>query len=146
MNKVEIKIKREPRRTFLKALFAKARELGIDPDQLRDEIAPEIIKKRLSAATAPEIGKVIDHITKSVASPRGNDFKYPSTKDGLIEELRDVAFARWGADYERSLNAFINANRKVKTHYAFVDVSTLKAVKNRIKALNSEEGIGQADG
>jgi hypothetical protein len=154
----QLKQKEDSRMKLLRALFVKSRDLGIGADQLRDEIAPEVIGKRLSAANAPEIGKVLDHITKPVpfgrlraGSPpvrpepveglKVPGFKYPSTKHGLMRELEDVARVRWGIDYKRPLNKFLNANRKVETHYGFANVSTMKAVKDRIVALNKKEGL-----
>jgi hypothetical protein len=134
-------VKKEDKRAMLlRALFAKSRDLGISADQLRDEIAPEVIKKRLSAASAPEIARLLDHITKPAPRGKGGGFKYPSSKHGLIRELEDAACDRWGEGWPLALNAFINANRTARTHYKFLNVSALKAVKDRIKELNSKEG------
>ena len=48
---------------LLAALFAEAKKLGIDQEVLRNEIAPAVIKKRLSMASGQEIVRVIEHVT-----------------------------------------------------------------------------------
>ena len=48
---------------LLAALFAEAKKLGIEQDVLRNEIAPAVIKKRLSMASGQEILRVIEHVT-----------------------------------------------------------------------------------
>lgn len=55
-------VKKDNRNECLAALFVKASTRGIDQAELRNEIAPAVIKKRLSQATAREIQRVIKHI------------------------------------------------------------------------------------
>ncbi|MBI5561300.1 MAG: hypothetical protein HY894_00365 [Deltaproteobacteria bacterium] len=155
--------KEKARKNLLAALFVKAGNHGIEADELREDIAPTVIGKRLSEASAREIVRVIEHVAKLYQTPspssplmgeagtplpreahcngeREGEFKrYPSSRPGLIEELKDVARARWGADFEKPLNEFVNHNRPVKTHYKFLDVTTLKGIKERIKELNATE-------
>ncbi|TAN60752.1 hypothetical protein EPN18_08010 [bacterium] len=156
------------RSRLLSALFAKAQNRGVDADALRDDIAPAVLGKRLSEANAREIVKLLDHVMAlyqtaptlpSVPSHQGRgslvpspfptaqgerekqgEFKrYPSSRAGLVAELEDVARIRWGADYEKSLNAFVNSNSiKAVTHYRFLNVAALKAVKERIKELSAK--------
>ncbi|MBI5167765.1 MAG: hypothetical protein HY998_08565, partial [candidate division NC10 bacterium] len=138
---------------MLAALFAEAKKLGIDQEQLRNEIAPAVIKKRLSMASAQEVLRVIEHVTgrgDSCNRPvkgltQGSPLhKYDSSKAGLIQELEDVARERWGkgvetqdfASVQKSLNAFVNANREIPTHYKMMSVTGLKAIKERIKEMN----------
>lgn len=141
---------------LLAALFAEAKKLGIEQDTLRNEIAPAVIKKRLSMASGQEILRVIEHITGRGEScirpsrqgnqPRQGDHKdaplqkYPSSKAGLLQELEDVARERWGDDFSKSLNAFVNANREIQTHYKMMSVAGLKALKERIKEMNRKDG------
>lgn len=156
--------KRDPRHSLLAALFVKAQNRGIDADELREDIAPTIIGKRLSEASAREIVRLLDHVTKlyktaphptlprewggekevpgSLSSPvEGEDKKakhYDSSRAGLIEELEDTARARWGAEFERPLNEFVNHNRKARTHYKFLKVADMKALKERLKELHAK--------
>lgn len=120
------------RAKILSALFSKAAKMGIDAEALREEIAPSVIKKRLSEASAQEIVRLIDHVTgldtrdRSYSSRDG--FKYDSSRAGLIEELKDAGRARWGAEFEGPLNAFVNSHLKVKTNYRWLKVAALKAL------------------
>lgn len=133
--------KTEPRQKLLAALFSKARELGIEGDDLRKNIAPEVIKKRLSKASSQEIFKVLDHIMGLYTKTGYIEFE--SSKAGLIAELCAAARERWGDDYEKPLKAFINSHgfKGTLTHVKFMNVTDLKAFKDRIKELNRTEGI-----
>lgn len=135
---------KETRQRLLAALFSKALKAGICAETLRDDIAPAVIKKRVSEATAQELCRLIDHVTgimnPSLSSKDGR-FRHDSSRAGLIEEIKDAARERWGAEFEKSLNAFINANWPAKTHYRFLGVSALKALKKRIAELNRQDGV-----
>lgn len=129
-----------PKQRLLAALFTKGAKLGLDADTIRNQITPEVLKKRLSEAEPREIVRVIEHMTGLYKSrPK----KYESSKAGLIEELEDAAKARWGASFEHSLNAFINSHafQGTKTHYKFMRVTDLKAFKDRLVQLNRAEHI-----
>lgn len=129
-----------PKQRLLAALFTKGAKLGLDADTIRNQITPEVIKKRLSEAEPREIVRVIEHMTGLYKSrPK----KYESSKAGLIEELEDAAKSRWGAAFEQSLNAFINSHayKGTKTHYKFMSVTDLKAFKDRLVQLNRVEQI-----
>lgn len=126
--------------------------MGIDAEALRGEIAQSVIKKRLSEATAQEIARVLDHITGLHNPPhsplgKGGSFKnakggrYDSSRAGLIEELEDAARARWGAEFEGPLNAFVNSHLKIKTNYRWLRVSALKALKTRIVEMSRHDGM-----
>lgn len=144
-----------PTRNLLAGLFAEANKLGIDQETLRNEVAPAVIKKRLSMASGQEILRVIEHITGrrgGACSARLTGVqqatgarqaaplqKYESSKSGLLQELEDVAKARWGDDFSKSLNAFVNANREIPTHYKMMGVAGLKALKERIKEMNRKD-------
>ncbi|TAN59641.1 hypothetical protein EPN18_10080 [bacterium] len=120
----------------------KAQNRGIDADTLRDDIAPAVLGKRLSEANAREIVKLLGHVTALYKAPASfgeltAPKRYGSSRAGLVAELEDVARARWGVDYEKSLNAFVNSKSiKAVTHYRFLDVAALKGLKERIKELN----------
>lgn len=178
----------DTRKRLLAAFFSKASKIGLDLSEegdLRSVIVPSLCKgKRLSEATAQEIVRVIEHVTKlyNIPSPfplpcrervktssplTGEDGgegenivgsaikkdgslkkssslhpdykRYESSRAGLIEELKDAARARWGADFEKPLNEFVSHNRPCRTHYRFLDVTALKAIKERIKELNAKE-------
>lgn len=134
--------RKDTKNSLLKALFSRARAVGIDSDELRDVIAPAVISKRLSEATPREVMRVLDHITTPLSPPlKGGNKRgvYPASRDGLIDELKDASRERWGQKYEKPLNAFINSHRKTATHYRFLPTGTLKQIKERIKELNAEE-------
>ncbi|OGC00125.1 hypothetical protein A2V82_16435 [candidate division KSB1 bacterium RBG_16_48_16] len=148
---------------LLAALFAEAKKVGVDQETLRNEVAPAVIKKRLSMASAQEVLRVIEHVTGKSQPPRPSGtppylrrgaksklssppilggvgvVRYESSKSGLLQELEDVARERWGEGFAKSLNAFINANREIQTHYKMMGVTGLKALKERIKEMNRKE-------
>lgn len=131
-------MKRPARQKLLCAVFAEAKKKGIDADFLREEIAPNVIRKRLSSASSPELIKILEHIT----GKNGKVKKYDSSVDGLVTELMDAARARWGEDFDKPLKAFINSHgfKGTLTHYSWMSVTDLKAFKERIKELNRQEG------
>ena len=132
------KIKKDSRKNLLAALFVKAKNRGIEPDELREDIAPIVINKRISEASVKELVSLIEHITK-YKNPSNTERKYPSSRDGLIQELEDAARARWSDGWTQSLNAFVNSHSdKAVTHYKFLSVAALKAIKGRIVELNKE--------
>ena len=128
--------KTEPRQKLLKSLFAKARQLGIESDELREKIAPQVITKRLSEASTKELFVVLDHMTRLYM--QSGYQKFESSRPGLILELESIARERWGEEFAKSLNAFINshAQKGARRHYRFLPVPDLKAFKNRLKELN----------
>lgn len=132
--------KREPRQKLLAALFAKAREIGVENEELREEIAPKLLKKRLSEASSQEIFRVMEHITGFYMGGSGYQ-KFESSKAGLLKELEDAAKARWGDDFKQSLLAFINSHgfKGTLTHYRFMKITELKAFKDRLKELNKTD-------
>ncbi|MBI4652243.1 hypothetical protein HY745_13415 [Candidatus Desantisbacteria bacterium] len=127
---------------LLSAIFAEAKSACIDSDLLRNSIAPAIIKKRMSAATNRDLFILLTHLKTKNNKPWKESLKpkFDSSRSGLIKELESVADARWGEGFEKSLNAFINSNNKdnILKHYKFLNISTLKAIKNRIKELNNK--------
>lgn len=148
------------RQKLMGALFCEAQKKGINAETLRNDIAPSIIGKRLSKASAQEIIKLIEHVTGRANPPRPpfvkggmsktpplekgdkGGFRYESSKSGLIQELEDVARARWGDGFAKSLNAFLNANRETQTHYKFLSVTSLKAIKERLREMNRSDRRG----
>lgn len=130
--------KTESRRRCLAALFSKAAKAGLTQDQLREDLAPGLLGKRLSEATAQEILRVVEYIAGlyGLSSPLKKGKKYDPSRAGLLEELEDAARERWGGEYVKSLNAFVNHNRPQPTHYRFLKVADLKAIKRRILELN----------
>ena len=140
-----------PKEKLLAALFAEAKKVGVEQETLRNEVAPAVITKRLSKASAQEVLRVIEHVTGSGqgSGVRGQQNrapitghrpqKYESSKAGLLQELEDVARERWGEGFAKSLNAFVNANREIQTHYKMMGVAGVKALKERIKALNLKD-------
>ena len=113
---------------LLPVLFIKAKDKGISQERLREEICLEVIGCRISKASAPQILRLIDHITGG--RPRNFKPRYEQSLNGLKEELKDLAAVRWGDGWENSLNAFCQAFGV--SHYNFLDVTHAKAVKKRL--------------
>lgn len=126
---------KETKNRLLRALFLKARKAGIASDELRDYIAPAVIGKRLSEASPKELLRVIERVSGHRVQ------KYAGSRAGLIEELTDVARARWGEEFEGPLNTFVNSHRSTVTHYKFLPTKTLKVFKNRLKELNIKDPV-----
>lgn len=121
------------RRRLLAALFAEAPKKGIGEEDLRDVIAPGLIRKRLSEASASEVYKVLEHVT---GKRRPKKARYESSIEGLRKEVTDLARERFGEDYERPLNAFC---RKFGVgHYRWLNVGHAKAIRERLKQLQAE--------
>lgn len=133
-------MKASTRRRLLAALFAKSAKAGLSAEFVRDELAPDVIGKRLSEATAQEILKLIEHLAGAYPAKEGGPEGFyrggAGGRAGLLAELEDAASRRWGEDFERPLNAFVNSRRKTPTHYRFLRVADLKALKERIRGLN----------
>lgn len=127
------------RHAMLGKLFIEAQERGIDQHALRDDIVPALIGRRLSAASEKQIGVVLAHITGPQRKPHTpRSMPYASSLQGLRDEIKDLAKARWGAEWERSL---INLCRKFGVdHYIFLDLAHGKAVKARLVSWMREPG------
>jgi len=74
------------------------------------------------------------------AAPRekkGSWKKYESSIEGLRQEICDLAKARWGDDFERSLNAL--CQRFGIRHWKWLDVAHGKEIKNAILRMNAAD-------
>mgnify|MGYP001567645045 CR=1 FL=1 len=128
---------RNPKAKILKALFSEAKKLGIDQETLREDVAPGVINKRLSAATPQEVARVLVYIHNRHGIPETRNSKhetqnpklkrYESSRAGLLEEVKDLAVARFGQDFVRPLNALCERFRV--EGYRSMRVSQAKAVK-----------------
>lgn len=123
-------MKKNTRKKLLSVIFAEAKKRGIDPGFIRDEVAPSICGARLSQAQPGQLMRLIEHLTGSKRS-------FPPSRNGLLQELETIAKNRWGYDFTPSLNAFVNSHRKAPTHYRFLSIADLKAIKERLKELNA---------
>lgn len=131
---------------LLKALFAEAKKFGIDQETLREDIAPGVIGKRLSKAKVWEVAQVLDHIKALHGVPStplppasGGQWKrYESSRVGLLEEIKDIALARFGQDYIVPLNSLC-ARFGESDGYRKMRVSALKELKRRLKELNRDD-------
>lgn len=145
---------------IIKALFAEAKKLGINQETLRDDITPGVINKRLSVATPQEIAKVLIYIHNRHGVPdapppapsKGGDLspaggglgggmRYESSRAGLLEEIRDLAIARFGEDYALPLNAFC-ARFGETDGFRKMRVNQMKIIKQRLKELQREDPRG----
>lgn len=141
---------RNGKHAILKALFSEAKRLGIDQETLRDDIAHAVIHKRLSKATPQEIAKVLVYIHKlhgivenpipdwigdEIRNPKWK--RYESSRDGLLQEIKDLAIARFGQDFIRPLNALCERFRV--EGYRSLRVNQAKAVKQTLLRLQRED-------
>lgn len=150
-----------PKFEILKAIFAEAKRQGIPQETVREDIAPGVIGKRLSQARPQEAARVLDHIRTLAApppqspskggqlSPRSTEltpksgggsrgWKYTSSRAGLLEEVKDIAIARFGQDYIVPLNNLC-ARFGEGDGYHKMRVSALKELKRRLKELNQSD-------
>lgn len=133
MNNPNIKPKRN---AMLGKLFIEAQERGIDQQELRDDIVPALIGRRLSAASEKQIGLVLAHIAGPMkkrgqgpgSRSQGEQQKYASSMQGLKEEICDLAKARWGEAWELPLNNF--CLRFGVKRWQWLDVRHGRAVKD----------------
>ncbi|MDG6005528.1 MAG: hypothetical protein E3K29_06725 [Candidatus Brocadia sp.] len=134
----------------LKALFAEAAKYGISQETLREDIAPCVIGKRLSDAKVREVARVLDHIkalhgvpyTPKPTAGGGQWNRYESSKAGLLEEVKDLAVARFGQDFVVPLNNLC-ARFGESDGYRKMRVSALKEIKRRLKELQRDDPRGQ---
>lgn len=125
------------RHAMLGALFCQAQERGISSEQLRDEIAPGLIGRRLSAASEKQIGLVLAHI----AGPRpklrtpNSGRSYTSSLKGLRDEICDLARERFGESWELPLNNF--CVRFGVKRWQWLNVSHGRAVKAALVRLQN---------
>lgn len=63
------------RNRLLAALFSQAMKKGIGSEELREVIAPNVIRKRLSKASPQEIVRVIEHLAGGKTTPFNSPFK-----------------------------------------------------------------------
>lgn len=126
------------RHRILKALFAEAERLGVSQESLRDDISQGVIGRRLSQATAGELIRVLEHIRVIHAVPLVTRKRYESSRQGLIEEIRDIARERFGEDYAAPLNAFC-ARFGEPDGFRKMRVSQMKVVKQRLLELQKTD-------
>ena len=138
---------------LLNALFAEAKKLGISQETLREDVALGVINKRLSAATPQEVARVLVYIHNRHGIPDcrdtvlrvptgGNGMRYESSRAGLLEEIRDLAIARFGEDYALPLNAFC-ARFGETDGFRRMRVGQMIRVKQRLKELQREDPRGE---
>jgi len=133
-----------PKSKILKALFSEAKKLGIDQETLREDVAPGVIGKRLSAASSAEVARVLVYIHNRhgvLGNPkseiRNPKLQYESSRRGLLQEIADLAKQRFGEDYVRPLNAL--CERFKVEGYRSMRVSQAKAVKATLIRLQRED-------
>jgi hypothetical protein len=87
--------KKDLRSVKLGRLFAEAKKRGIDGDQLRNEIAPNQIKKRLSKATVTEIEWLTQYIGAApspTSLPRGEATPEKPLMSGFKERYDELGY------------------------------------------------------
>lgn len=139
------------------ALFAEVEKHGIDTKDegymhFRNNIAPEIIGKRISKANAYELGKLLDYVHKwagvkkeakaeFTGTPQTMDEyyrkKYPPNRKGLLEEISDLLSIRFRDNYTGRLN--FTSRFGAKDGFRLMKINGLKALKSRLKELNRSD-------
>ncbi|GAB62670.1 MAG: hypothetical protein DWB56_14805 [Candidatus Jettenia sp.] len=138
---------------LLAVLFAEAKKVGLSAETLREYIAPEILGgKRLSEATSKEVFRVITHITDCRDASRDTALRVPtrgqreirkryeSSRTGLLEEIADLARARYGADFIVPLNNLC-ARFGESDGYRKMRIAGLKELKKRLIELQKEDPL-----
>jgi gentisate 1,2-dioxygenase len=134
-------MKKNTKQKLLAALFAEAAKLGIDSETLREDIAPDLIEKRLSKATPQEVFRVIEYITgkgNPKSRMRNQKFKYESSREGLLQEIKDLAVERFGEDYIVPLNNLCSRFGE-SDGYRKMKIAGLKELKRRLIELQRED-------
>ncbi len=127
------------RQGLLAAVFAKAEKMGISQEEVRESIAPSIIKKRLSEADNKEVFRVLEHLI--MLAGRGmachaRTKRYESSLAGLKHEIIDIAKVRFGIGWEMPLNAL--CQRLAVQKWQWLDLRHAKAVKYTLLRLERE--------
>ena len=125
------RVKKDLRALKLGALFAEAKKRGIDGEQLRSDIAPGQLGKRLSKASAIEIQKLIDYIAGGSPGPRTPDpgpSRYNRPLMNGFKERYDDLGIRPGYATPAQL-------RMIESMW--MDVSRMRTFHDRVTALNS---------
>ncbi|MFQ5901494.1 MAG: hypothetical protein ACE5IH_08060, partial [Thermodesulfobacteriota bacterium] len=124
---IEVRSQKEKIACLRRAIFGEIKKQGIDSDDFRDITVPEIIGKRLSRASVRDMGKILTYL-------KGG---YESSRKGIIDEIIDLAKARFGDGFERPLNNL--CKRFGISHYKWLDVRHGKALKKRLKEIIKSE-------
>ena len=116
-------------------------------NDISEEEYKRLLEQKYSVSSSKALTKrqAIHFIEYLKARPKTVDktvkkSSYPSTREGLIQELEHYAYERWGTSYEMTLNHFVNSHRGATiAHYKFLPIAELKAFKERIRYLNEQE-------
>lgn len=122
-------MKNDTRQKLLAALFSEAAKLGIDQKTLREDIAPGVTGKRLSESNTQEIFRVVEYVTGKKWLYRKP--KYESSRNGLLQEIKDLAIKRFGEDFVNPLNKLC-ARFGESDGYRKMKIAGLKELKRRI--------------
>jgi hypothetical protein len=125
------------RHAMLGKLFIEAQERGIDQQELRDDIVPALIGRRLSSANEKQISLVLNHIAGPLRrKPHAPcSMPYESSIQGLKDEICDLAKARFGESWELPLNNF--CLRFGIKRWQWLDVAHGRAVKEALLRLQN---------
>jgi hypothetical protein len=105
--------------------------------ELLDFFKAQGFKLRTAPRTAPHQPLPLRGEATAVQTPAK---KYPSSMQGLRDEIKGLAQARWGEGWSGSLNSL--CRRFGIEHYNFLDLAHGKAIKARLKSwtnVNNQE-------
>lgn len=140
--------KRPINRIQIKLIHIAKAKLHLSDDEYRTMLSDRYWVNTSKGLSYDDASDLIDHLKSlgfQVVSRQGNTggsplYKnnYQASTDGLRKEICDIARARWGEFWERSLNKLIT-NKFEVAHWRFLDVTTGKKIK---RALISMQAAG----
>ncbi len=146
-------MRNKTRYKLLQELFAEANSQGLeknDPkyENFRSETVPDLCGgKRLSQCNERDIEKVIAWLKDRGRTYQRQEVRtledyyrkqYPSNKNGMQEEIRDLAKIRFGSDYIVPLNNLC-ARFGESDGYRKMKIAGLKELKRRLIELQRDE-------
>lgn len=149
--------KKDLRSVKLGRLFAEAKKRGIDGEQLRNEIAPAQLGKRLSKANAVEIEKLTQYIGGAAPRPpapgprtsgnfktryddlgRRPGFATPAQLRGLEASWMEVSRMHTREQKERALKAFLKRIVGVD-EMRFVESRHVRQIRQAIESMHAQQ-------
>lgn len=133
-------------KTQIKLIHIAKSKLGISDEEYRTMLSDRYWVNTSKELNYEDASDLIDHFKTlgfTIVSSRGHSGgspvyhkEYEQSIEGLKKEICDIARARWGEFWERSLNKLIN-NKFQVTHWKFLDVTTGKKIKRMLISMQA---------
>ncbi len=132
---------------LIAACFAEAARRGIDAEALREEVAPGIIRTRLSRANEVQLARLLKHLKGADwrAAPRKRE---PPSMEGLRREIEDLARQRFGNErWDEKVNRLAERmfERVGVDHWRWLDMWHTKELKKALVRLERRGDYGGAN-